>query len=62
MDVKTAFLNDSLDYEIYLPQPDRFVDPDRPDFVGKLKKKNYGLKQSACCWNTTLDEYVTCTV
>ena len=58
MDVKTAFLNGSLDCEIYMPQPEGFVDPDRPNHVCKLKKSIYGLKQSARCWNTTLDEYL----
>ena len=55
MDVKTAFLNGSLDCEIYMSQPEGFVDPDRPNDVCKLKKSIYGLKQSARCWNTTLD-------
>ena len=45
MDVKTAFLNGSLDCEIYMSQPERFVDPDRPNHVCKLKKSIYGLKQ-----------------
>ena len=61
MDVKTAFLNGSLDCEIYMSQPEGFVDPERPDYVCKLKKSIYGLKQSARCWNTTLDEYLKCT-
>ena len=58
MDVKTAFLNGSLDCEIYMSQPEGFVDPDRPNHVCKLKKSIYGLKQSTRCWNTTLDEYL----
>ena len=58
MDVKTAFLNGSLDCEIHMLQPEGFVDPDRPNDVCKLTKSIYGLKQSARCWNTTLDEYL----
>ena len=57
-DVKTSFLNGSLDCQIYMSQPEGFVDPDRPNHVCKLKKSIYGLKQSARCWNTTLDEYL----
>ena len=57
MDVKTAFLNGLLDCEIYMSQPEGIVDPDRPNDVCKLKSI-YGLKQSARCWNTTLDEYL----
>ena len=58
MDVKTAFLNGLLDCEIYTSQPEGIVDPDRPNDVCKLNKSIYGLKQSARCWNTTLDEYL----
>ena len=58
MDVKTAFLNGSLDCEIYMSQLQGFVDSDRPHHVCKLKKSIYGLKQSARCWNITLDEYL----
>ena len=58
MYVKTAFPNGSLDCEIYMSQPEGFVDPDRPNHVCKLKKSIYGLKQSSRCWNSTLDEYL----
>ena len=58
MDVNTAFLNGKLDYEVYMEQPEGFVDPDKPDYVCKLSKSLYGLKQSARCWNSTLDTYL----
>ena len=58
MDVKTAFLNGELDYDIYMSQPEGFVDEDKPNYVCKLRRSIYGLKQSARCWNTTLDEYL----
>ena len=45
MDVKPAFLNGSLDYEIYMSQPEGFVDPDRPNHVCKLKKSIYYISQ-----------------
>ena len=44
MDIKTVFLNGSLDCEIYMSQPEGFVDPDRPNHVCKLKKSIYGRK------------------
>nr|GFB86908.1 retrovirus-related Pol polyprotein from transposon TNT 1-94 [Tanacetum cinerariifolium] len=43
MDVKTAFLNGNLREEVYVSQPDGFVDPDNPNHVYKLKKALYGL-------------------
>ncbi|GKF06922.1 retrovirus-related pol polyprotein from transposon TNT 1-94 [Tanacetum coccineum] len=46
MDVKTAFLNDILHEEVYVSQPDGFVDQDNPNHVYKLKKALYGLKQA----------------
>ncbi|GJS82990.1 retrovirus-related pol polyprotein from transposon TNT 1-94 [Tanacetum coccineum] len=46
MDVKTAFLNGNLREEVYVSQPDGFVDKDNPNHVYKLKKALYGLKQA----------------
>ncbi|GJV03009.1 retrovirus-related pol polyprotein from transposon TNT 1-94 [Tanacetum coccineum] len=46
MDDKTAFLNGNLREEVYVSQPDGFVDPDNPNHVYKLKKALYGLKQA----------------
>ena len=57
---KNCNLNGSLDCAIYMLPPEGFVDPDRPNHVCKLKKStDDGLKkQSAHCWNTTLDEFL----
>nr|GEY34844.1 retrovirus-related Pol polyprotein from transposon TNT 1-94 [Tanacetum cinerariifolium] len=49
MDVKTAFLNGNLREEVYVSQPNGFVDSDNPNHVYKLKKALYGLKQSSTC-------------
>nr|GEX11111.1 retrovirus-related Pol polyprotein from transposon TNT 1-94 [Tanacetum cinerariifolium] len=46
MDVKTAFLNGNLREEVYVSQPNGFVDQDNPNHVYKLKKALYRLKQA----------------
>nr|GFB03503.1 retrovirus-related Pol polyprotein from transposon TNT 1-94 [Tanacetum cinerariifolium] len=46
MDVKTAFLYGPLKEEVYVNQPDGFVDPYNPDKVYRLKKALYGPKQA----------------
>ena len=53
MDVKTAFINGSIDSEIFMTQPEGYADADKPNYVCKLNKSIYGLKQSARCWNST---------
>ncbi|GJX66855.1 retrovirus-related pol polyprotein from transposon TNT 1-94 [Tanacetum coccineum] len=46
MDVKTIFLNGELKEEVYVSQPEGFVDPDHPSHVYRLKKALYGLKKA----------------
>ncbi|GJS18502.1 retrovirus-related pol polyprotein from transposon TNT 1-94 [Tanacetum coccineum] len=46
MDMKTAFLNGPLKEEVYVAQPEGFVDPDHPEKVYLLRKALYGLKQA----------------
>nr|GEV91003.1 Gag-Pol polyprotein [Tanacetum cinerariifolium] len=46
MDVKTEFFNGPLKEEVYVAQPDGFVNPDHPEKVYRLRKALYGLKQA----------------
>ncbi|KAH9103708.1 hypothetical protein AeMF1_020022 [Aphanomyces euteiches] len=58
IDIKTAFLHGDLDEEIYMAQPEGFVDPDRPNDVCLLKKSLYGLKQAPRQWHKKLHEFL----
>ncbi|GKF99139.1 retrovirus-related pol polyprotein from transposon TNT 1-94 [Tanacetum coccineum] len=58
IDVKTAFLNGNLREEVYVSQPDGFVDPDKPNYVYKLKKGLYGLKQAPRAWYDMLSSFL----
>nr|GEU94238.1 hypothetical protein [Tanacetum cinerariifolium] len=59
MDVKTAFLNGPLKEEVYVAQPDGFVDPDHLEKVYRLRKALYGLKQALRVWYDELSKFLT---
>ncbi|GJW14775.1 retrovirus-related pol polyprotein from transposon TNT 1-94 [Tanacetum coccineum] len=58
MDMKTAFLNGPLNEEVYVAQPDGFVDHDHPDKVYRLRKALYGLKQAPRAWYDELLKFL----
>ncbi|GJS31955.1 retrotransposon protein, putative, ty1-copia subclass [Tanacetum coccineum] len=58
MDVKTAFLNGYLSKEVYMEQPEGFVNPKYPNRVCKLKRSIYGLKQASRQWNKRFDDEI----
>ena len=58
MDVKTAFLHGSLDEEIFMAQPEGFIERGLEDNVCLLKKSLYGLKQSPRQWYLKFDEFM----
>ncbi|GJS40916.1 retrovirus-related pol polyprotein from transposon TNT 1-94 [Tanacetum coccineum] len=58
MDVKTTFLNGEMNEEVYVSQPEGFVDPDHPTRVYHLKKALYGLKQAPRAWYNTLPKFL----
>nr|GEX93628.1 hypothetical protein [Tanacetum cinerariifolium] len=59
MDVKMAFLNSPLKDEVYVVQPDEFVDHDHPEKVYRLRKALYGLKQAPREWYDELSKFLT---
>nr|GFB10891.1 retrovirus-related Pol polyprotein from transposon TNT 1-94 [Tanacetum cinerariifolium] len=58
MDVKTAFINGIMQEEVYVNQPDGFVDTDNPNHVYKLNKALYGLKQALRAWYELLSKFL----
>nr|GEX62952.1 integrase, catalytic region, zinc finger, CCHC-type, peptidase aspartic, catalytic [Tanacetum cinerariifolium] len=63
MDVKTTFLNSELKEEVYVSQPEGFVDQDNPLHVYKLKKALYGLKQAPrACWCSKKQKYTAISI
>nr|GEW70229.1 retrovirus-related Pol polyprotein from transposon TNT 1-94 [Tanacetum cinerariifolium] len=58
MDVKTAFLHGSLHEDVYVCQPEGFIDADLPSHVYKLKKALYGLKQAPRAWYDKLSMFL----
>nr|GEY65892.1 hypothetical protein [Tanacetum cinerariifolium] len=57
-DVKTTFLNGPLKKEVYVNQPDGFVDPHHPDNVYHLKNAFNGLKQAPRAWYDELSNFL----
>nr|GEV81341.1 retrovirus-related Pol polyprotein from transposon TNT 1-94 [Tanacetum cinerariifolium] len=58
MDVKTAFLNGKLKEEVYVSQPEEFVDQEYPSHGYKLKKVISGLKQAPRAWYNMLSSFL----
>ena len=57
MDVKSSFLNGYLKEEVYMEQLEGFQLSDNTEFVYKMKKSLYGLKQTPHAWYCRLDKY-----
>ena len=58
MDVKSTFLNGIFEEEVYIEQPEGFVDENNKDKVCKLHKSLYRLKQAPRVWYERLHKYL----
>jgi hypothetical protein len=58
MNVEMTFLNGNLIEDVYMTQPEVFVDPKHAGKICKLQKSIYGLKQASWSWNLCFDEVV----
>ncbi|GJZ34601.1 retrovirus-related pol polyprotein from transposon TNT 1-94 [Tanacetum coccineum] len=58
MDVKTVFLHGTLNEDVYVCQPEGFIDVDHPSHVYKLKNALYGLKQTPRAWYDELSTFL----
>jgi hypothetical protein len=59
LNVKNAFLHDTLSETVYFSQPTGFDDPTQPDSICLLNKSLYGLKQEPQTWYNRFTTYVT---
>jgi hypothetical protein len=58
MHVKITFLNGNLTEDVYMTQPEGFIDPKHARKICKLQKSIYGLKQASRSWNMCFNEVV----
>ena len=59
MDVKTTFLNGSLEEDIYMHKPEGFIARGQEHMACKLQRSIYGLKQASRTWNIRFDQAIT---
>ena len=58
LDVKTTFLHEDLEEEIYMLQPEGFEEKEKWNLVYRLNKSLYGLKQAPRCWYKRFDSFI----
>ena len=61
MNVKSLFLNDRLDEEVYVKQSSGLIQFEKEEKVYRLTKDLYGLKQAPRAWNKMIDSFLYAT-
>lgn len=56
--MKNAFSHGDLEEEVYMKQPQGFLDSEHPDYVCRLVKSLYGLKQAHRAWNSKFTSFL----
>ena len=59
MDVKTMFVNEFIEVNLHIDQPEGFEIFYNESHVCRFKRALYGLKQAPCAWYTQIDSYFT---
>ena len=54
LDVKSAFLHGTLEEDVFMEQPQGYIDADKPQYVCKMLKSIQGLRQAPKSWYTKL--------
>ena len=55
---KTAFLNGFIKEELYMMQPEGFVNPKGANKICKLQRSIYGVVQASRSWNIRFDKLI----
>ncbi|KAL6349246.1 hypothetical protein AAG906_033902 [Vitis piasezkii] len=58
LDINNAFLQDTIEDEVFIEQPHGFIDPQNPSYACKLRKAIYGLCQASRAWYNELHEFL----
>ena len=58
IDVQTVFLNDNLEEDIYMQQPEGFIVKGQEHMVCMLQRSIYRLKQASRSWNIRFDQAI----
>ena len=56
MDIRNAYLHAEVDEEIYMQQPEGFIDKEHPMHICKLKKALYSMHQAGYNWHKLIDK------